>query len=501
VSWFLRPKPVWLGVLVAAALIAAETLSVFALNRYAPNHAFGALFLLGVLVVSAGWDFGLAVATTVASAAIYMYFHLGNDGFVPSDEADFVAIVIFVPIALLANVLGGQARMRAAEAESRRNELEASHRELQTLADQQASLRRVATLVAQGNPATDVFRAVADELAHRLGLPHSALLRFDPDGSAELIAWFDDPPTSRPLGERYPIGHGGVAEQVHRTGRAARMDGADVGGLAGLRIRETGIGSVVGVPIVVHGQVWGAAVVGALRDDPLPADIEARVEDFTDLLGTAIANAQARSELAASRTRIVTAADTARRRVERDLHDGAQQRLVSLGLELRTAEAALRADANPVAEQIGAIIGGLTDVSDDLREISRGLHPAILSKGGLGPALKALARRSTLPVALTIDVAGRLPESVEVAAYYVVAETLTNVAKHADASEVVVTARTDTTLLQVEIRDDGVGGADPKSGSGLIGLSDRVAAIGGRFELSSPAGEGTVIRVTIPLDA
>jgi signal transduction histidine kinase len=261
-----------------------------------------------------------------------------------------------------------------------------------------------------------------------------------------------------------------------------------------------GIGSVVGVPIVVHGHVWGAAVVGTLRDDPLPPEIEARVEDFTDLLGTAIANAQARSELAASRTRIVTAADTARRRVERDLHDGAQQRLVSLGLELRTAEAALRADASPVADQIETIIGGLIDVSDDLREISRGLHPAILSKGGLGPALKALARRSAVPVALTIEVDGRLPESVEVAAYYVVAETLTNVAKHARASEVVVAARADGALLNLDIRDDGIGGADPKSGSGLIGLSDRVAALGGRFELSSPTGDGTMVRVAIPLD-
>jgi signal transduction histidine kinase len=491
---------VWLGVVVAATLIAAETQSVFALNRYAPNHAFGALFLLGVLVVSTGWDFGLAVATTVASAAFYMYFHLGDDGFVPSDDADFVAIVIFIPIALLANVLGGQARMRAAEAEARRSELESSHRELQILADQQASLRRVATLVAQGNPAADVFRAVADELARRLGLPHSALLRFTPDGAAELIAWFDDPPSMRQLGERYPMGDGGVAERVHRTGRAARMDAADVGGLAGQRLREMGIGSVVGVPIVVHGHVWGAAVVGTLRDDPLPPEIEARVEDFTDLLGTAIANAQARSELAASRTRIVTAADTARRRVERDLHDGAQQRLVSLGLELRTAEAALRADASPVADQIETIIGGLIDVSDDLREISRGLHPAILSKGGLGPALKALARRSAVPVALTIEVDGRLPESVEVAAYYVVAETLTNVAKHARASEVVVAARADGALLNLDIRDDGIGGADPKSGSGLIGLSDRVAALGGRFELSSPTGDGTMVRVAIPLD-
>lgn len=502
VSWYLRPKspPWWLGLLVAAGLITAETLSVFALNRYAPNHAFGALFLLGVLVISAGWGFPLAVSTTVASAAIYTYFHLGNDGFVPTDEADFVAILIFIPIALLANVLGSQARARAAEAEQRRQEAEASRAELQVLADQQASLRRVATLVAQGSHASDVFSAVANELARQLGLPHSALVRFEPDGTSDLIAWFDDPATAEQSGERHALSQSGVAEKVVATGRAARMNPQEVTGPAATQGRETGLGSAVGVPIVVHGRVWGAALVGAMPDEQLPPDTEARVEDFTDLVGTAIANAQARSDLAASRTRIVTAADGERRRLERDLHDGAQQRLVSLGLELRAAEATLQAQDSPIAEQISEIVSGLTNVSEDLREISRGLHPAILSKGGLGPALKALARRSAVPVELDLDVSRRVPESVEVAAYYVVAETLTNVARHARASTVTVSAMADTANLRLLIRDDGVGGADPARGSGLIGLSDRVEALGGSFELTSPIGDGTSLRVAFPFE-
>ena len=504
ISWYLRPKspPVWLGVAVAAALITLETLLVFFLERWAPDHAFGALFLLGVLVISAGWGFWLAVSTTVASAVVYTYFHLRSDGFLPTDKSDFVAILIFVPIALLANVLGSQARLRAAEAEQRRQEVEASHDELRCLAEQQASLRRVATLVAQGKPASEVFSAVADELAQRLGQPHSALIRFDPDGASRLMAFYDEPPTDKQLGERYPLGHGGVGEQVYLTGRAARMDTQDVSGLAAVRAQEMGLGSVVAVPIVVHGRVWGAALIGAPHGETaLPPDTEARVEDFTDLVATAIANAQARSELAASRARIVTAADSERRRLERDLHDGTQQRLVSLGLELRAAEATLREDSSPVANQISEVVSGLTHVSEDLREISRGIHPAILSKGGLGSALKALTRRSALPVDLSLEVDGRLPGSVEVAAYYVVAECLTNVARHSRATAITVNAETDGANLRLAIHDDGIGGADPANGSGLTGLIDRVEALGGRMELFSPVGDGTSLHVTIPFEA
>lgn len=503
VSWFLRPEspPLWLGIVVAATLIALETVLVVTLEHWSPGHAFGALFLLGVIVVSASWGFPLALATTVVSAAVYMSFHLGDDGFQPFEREDWTAILIFVPIALLANLLVGQARLRTAEAEMRRREAERSKEEIRVLADQQAALRRVATLVAQTRTPAEVFTAVADELAQRLGLQHSALIRFEPDGSSLLVAYHDDPPSARRLGERYPVGDGGVAEQVYLTGRAARMDCGEITGQAGARAEQMGIGAVVGVPIVVHGRIWGAAVVGSSGDEPLPANTEADVEDFTDLVATAISNAQARSDLAASRARIVTAADSARRRIERDLHDGAQQRLLSLGLELRAAEVSLRPDADDLADQLSGIVAGLNLVSDELREISRGIHPAILSKGGLGPALKAVARRSAVPVDLDITVDGRLPESVEVAAYFLTAEALTNVARYASATEVAISARTDATRLLMTIRDDGVGGADPAKGSGLIGLIDRVEALGGLFELSSPAGEGTSLRVSIPFEA
>jgi len=215
----------------------------------------------------------------------------------------------------------------------------------------------------------------------------------------------------------------------------------------------------------------------------------------------AIANAQVRSDLTASRTRIVTAADDARRRLERDLHDGAQQRLVSLALKARMTELSLPVGQDAIREQLSDIVHGLGDVSEELRAISRGIHPAILSKGGLGPALRSLACRSVVPVDLDVDVPGRLPDRVEVAAYYVVAEALTNAARHAHAAEVKVSVQVVDGHLDLMIKDDGAGGADPANGSGLIGLVDRVEAVGGHLRVNSPAGVGTSLAAIIPCAA
>ena len=253
------------------------------------------------------------------------------------------------------------------------------------------------------------------------------------------------------------------------------------------------------MPIIVNGRLWGAANIASPRPEPLPPDTEARVGDFADLVATAIANADARTELTASRARIVAASDAARRRFERDLHDGAQQRLVSLGLQLRTTEASLPPECHILREQVSGIVRGLTGVSQDLQEISRGIHPAILSRGGLGPALKTLARRSAVPVELHLCIDRRLPDPAEVAAYYVVAEALTNAAKYAQASEVAVSVNADEANLCLSIVDDGVGGADPHKGSGLIGLIDRVEALGGQLRISSVVGSGTSLLATIPV--
>jgi signal transduction histidine kinase len=251
-------------------------------------------------------------------------------------------------------------------------------------------------------------------------------------------------------------------------------------------------------PIVVDGQEWGVAMASSSPAQPFPADTEARLMDFAELVAMAIAKAQARSDLTASRARVVTAADDARRRLERDLHDGAQQRLVSLALKARMTEVSLPADQGAIKEQLVEIVKGLDDVSDELRAISRGIHPAILSKGGLGPALRSLACGSAVPVKLDVDIEGRLPDRVEVAAYYVVAEALTNTARHAHAAEVKVSAKAADGQLDLTISDDGAGGADPANGSGLIGLVDRVQAVGGHLSVSSPAGAGTSLAATIP---
>ena len=232
---------------------------------------------------------------------------------------------------------------------------------------------------------------------------------------------------------------------------------------------------------------------------PPPRGEESRVAQFTDLVGTAIANAESRAQLLASRARIVTTADQTRRRIERDLHDGAQQRLVTLTMKLRALEAVAGPEAESLGNDVEEIAAGLDDVLDDLRETARGLHPVILSRGGLALSLKALGRRSPVPVELDVEARERLPEPVEVAAYYVVAEALTNAAKHAHASFVKVEAEVIDGGLRVSVSDDGVGGANPARGSGLIGLTDRVEALGGKLTLHSPPDGGTALSVDLPL--
>jgi signal transduction histidine kinase len=381
-------------------------------------------------------------------------------------------------------------------------EADQRRREANALATQQSALRRVATLVARETAPPEVFSEVATELARCLNVPNTALCRFEPDGEATLLAARDQQQLTRKLvGTRFSLEGENILAMVLRTGRAARMDSHDnASGPAAARFRELGMCSAVGAPIIVGDRLWGAATVGTSRPGPLPADTEARVQDFAGLVATAIANTETRAQLSASRVRIVAAADDARRRIERDLHDGAQQRLVSLGLQLRIAEASVPSELQPLREQISDVVDGLVGVSEEVQEISRGIHPAILSKGGLGPALKTLARRSTVPVQLDLAVDRRLPESAEVAAYYVVAEALTNAAKHARASQVTVRVQAEDANLHLWIRDDGIGGADSANGSGLTGLIDRVEALGGKMAVSSPPGSGTSLLVEIPVE-
>ena len=488
------PPPLWVGLAVAAAAIAVETGVVLLLKHFAPTNVFGMVYLLGVLLVGMGWGFGLAAITAMVSALAHDYFRNWPYSFGMAQPQNWVAIGVFLVVALLSNSLAGLARASAIEADRRRHEADLAAR-------QQTALRRVATLVARGVPPSEVFSAVVAELADCLDVQNASLFRYEPDGTAVLVAAADEPGLQEmPVGERFSLEGESIAAMVQRSGRVARMDSHDcASGSAAARIRALGLVSGVGAPIMAGSRVWGVAIAGSSRSDAFPPSAERRVSDFADLITIAIANAHARAELSASRARIVAAADNTRRRIERDLHDGAQQRLVSLGLKLRLAEESVPPGQTALRGQISDVVTGLVGISDELREMSHGIHPAILSKGGLGPALKTLARRSTVPVNLDVDVTRRLPDYVEVAGYYVVAESLTNVAKHAQAARVEVAANAENDTLCLSIRDDGVGGADTGKGSGLIGLVDRVEALGGQIVITSHLGEGTSLDVRIPL--
>jgi signal transduction histidine kinase len=268
------------------------------------------------------------------------------------------------------------------------------------------------------------------------------------------------------------------------------------------RLRELGIKSGVGAPVVVDGQLWGALILSS-EDDPLPQETEIRLLDFAELVATAISNAANHAALLASRARIVAAGDEARRRIERNLHDGTQQRLIALGLDLQRLRATLAADQEAQHLGLEQVERDLESVLEDVREVSRGLHPALLSRSGLAPALRELARRSPIPVEIEIDLPERPPPSIETAIYYVIAEGLTNATRHSQGTSVVVTvnARNEAgkPSLHASIADDGIGGAEPSEGSGLRGAIDRVDALGGRLGLDSRPNAGTRISVELPL--
>jgi signal transduction histidine kinase len=374
-----------------------------------------------------------------------------------------------------------------------------SHAALTLLAEEQAALRRVATLVARGVPPIEVFSAVSDEVA-RLFRAQAGVVRFERDSPAVVFVGVSKT-LDLPVGTRWEFQPGMASAEVYRTGRSARveaMDWSSASGPVAETARRVNVVSSVASPVVVEGRLWGA-MNAASADERLPPGMDERLEKFTELLATAIANAESRSELAASRRRIVAASDEARCRIERDLHDGTQQRLVSLGLAARVAEADEAADRSELRAHLSRIAAGLADAVAELQELSRGIHPAVLSDRGLGPALRTLARRSAVPVDLDVSTNARCPEPIEVAAYYVASEALANAMKHARASRIEVSLTMLNGSLLLSIRDDGVGGADPARGSGLVGLTDRVEALGGSIGVYSAAGAGTHITVDLPL--
>jgi signal transduction histidine kinase len=376
-----------------------------------------------------------------------------------------------------------------------------SGEDLRVLADEQAALRRVATLVARGTRPEEVFAAVVGEIGRLLRVDLATMGRYDPDGALTFVAAWGMASEHFPVGSRRMLGGHNLSTIVFETGRPARVDNyaESSSGAIGDAAREAGINSSLAAPITVEGSLWGVIAVGSTLRQLLPADTEARLTSFTELVATAIANAEARTEVAASRARIVAATDDEHRRVVRDLHDGAQQRLVHSIITLKLAQRALQ--TKEAEDDVPALLAEALDqveqATAELRELAHGILPAALTQGGLRAGVDALASR--MPVPVEIDVAvGRLPTAVEATAYFVVAEALTNVAKHARAGCAEVTARIEGGTLAVHVRDDGVGGAR-RDGSGLIGLADRLAALDSELRVESPADGGTLVAAAIPL--
>jgi signal transduction histidine kinase len=337
---------------------------------------------------------------------------------------------------------------------------------------------------------------VTEEAGRLLHAQHAWMGRYDPDGVRTMVAAWSGTGAAVSVGGRARLGGRNLATIIFRTGRPERIDDyADASGPAAGIAQEMGFGASVGVPISVAGRRWGVMGVASARE-PLPADTEVRLAGFTELAATAIANAQAQAEVAASRARIVAAADQTRRRIERDLHDGVQQRLVTQALMLSNIREKVRVD---VRVDVDEVRGELAATRQELRDLCQGVHPTILAELGLEAAVRALARRSRLPVRVQARVGGRLPGSCEITAYYVATEAFTNAAKHGNASVVDIVIEEADGTLTVQVRDDGVGGADASRGSGLTGLRDRVEAVGGSMTLDSPAGAGTVLTVLLPI--
>ena len=373
--------------------------------------------------------------------------------------------------------------------------------ELRRLADEQAALRRVATLVASDAPPEQVFQLVTEEVCRLLGIREAVLERFVDAHTGTVVGRFGSHMTGGfEVGGTLPIEKGLPAWTVLHTGAPGRVESFEgYPGELAERVRLLGYTSAVGVPIVVAGSTWGALVAALREGESLPPETERRMQAFAELVGLAVASAQARDELAASRLRIVEATDAERRRLERNLHDGAQQRLVALSVGLRLVQGKARSAPAEAANLLAAVTDELMEALSELRELARGIHPAVLTERGLAAALEVLAARTPLPVGLDVRVRERLPEQVEAAAYYVASEALANVVKHARAGSASVRTDCAAGCAVIEIADDGVGGADLAGGSGLCGLRDRVEALGGALLVESGAGGGTLVRAELPL--
>jgi PAS domain S-box-containing protein len=382
-------------------------------------------------------------------------------------------------------------------------ELRAARAEFELIASEQAALRRVATLVARQATADELFAVVAREIAELLGAPWSSVLRYDSLGNVTLVgAWGERP--ALVVGDTWPLNQALAAGIIWRTREPAIVDAAEFDSPLAVAMIGAGLRFVTGVPIVVEGELWGAITVLERTVDALAPEVVGRLESFTELIATAVANATARSELVAARRRVIEAADVARARVTRDMHDGAQQKFVNSLINLQLAQDKWSSDPARAQELLEIGVEESDLGIEMLRELAAGLHPTILSDMGLEAALESLAARAPIPVELAFTVADvELPPPLQTSAYFFCSEALTNVMKHSNATSASMRVAVADGWLSIEVRDDGVGGAEiGAGGSGLLGLSDRIAALEGALSLSSPkGGAGTTLIARVPLPA
>jgi signal transduction histidine kinase len=472
------------AVLLAVLLVLAE----LAPQRDVPYVVFPVLLAAALRFGTRGAATALLVVCSIA-----VWNTAQEDGpFVRDSLTEtLLATQLFIALAASTSLL-----LAAVTAERSRAE-----RAQRALVGEQAALRRVATLVASEAGPGRVFEQVTEEVGRLLGLPGANVMQYDGERSVTVVgSWSDDGPPRFPVGERLELDGDTVVARVVRTGAAARVDRyEEATGTLAETLVSAGYRGAVAAPVHVGGRLWGVLAAASTSDDPLPDGIEQRLCDFADLVAQALANADAYEKLAASRTRVVEVGDAERQRLERNLHDGAQQRLVSVALGLNMVAGKLEKDPATARALLESAQAELARGLEELRELARGIHPVVLTERGLGPALDALAARAPLPVDVTGVPEERLAPSVEAAAYYVVAEAITNVAKYAHATAATVTIARANGAATVTVSDDGVGGADPAAGSGLRGLAARVEALNGHLDIDSPPAGGTRIRAEIPL--
>jgi PAS domain S-box-containing protein len=380
-------------------------------------------------------------------------------------------------------------------------ETRAAQRQLADAAEEEAALRRLATVVAAEADDEEVFGVVTREVGRLLRAQTTNMVRFGTGSEAVVLgAWNQTGAASVPVGTTVMMDGDTVLTRVFRTAAPARIDSYDdIPGELAARLRGLGLRSSVAAPILLQGRLWGAFTASTTEPDPMPPGSEERIAHFAELVTQALANNEARSELAASRERIVEAADHARRGLARDLHDGAQQRLVALMITMRATRRRLEGAPQDALEKVDDAIDQLSLAVEELRELAHGIHPAILTDHGLPAALRAMAAKSLVPIDVHCELPNRLPAPLEAALYFVCSESLANMHKHADAPSATIRVSTDDTQVHLSINDSGRGGAAVRPGGGLQGLEDRVQALGGTFAVHSPPGNGTHTRVSLRL--